>query len=122
MQSLAGEKLKTSAALLFYPQFWLAVSVSSLLFLLEQNKEVHVLFSSCEMECLLSVDCIQFTEGKLQATCEEGHTFHLSFSKMRKKPAAHSQLTIQGSMDEHKINKQKIISLLPTELDHNMSL
>lgn len=39
---------------LLCPQFWLATSVSSLLFLLEQNKEVHVLFWSCEMECLLS--------------------------------------------------------------------
>lgn len=65
VQSLAGEMLKTCAALVFCPPFWLGTSVRSLLFLLEQNKEVHVLFSSCEMECLLSVDCMQFTEGKL---------------------------------------------------------
>lgn len=65
VQSLAGEMLKTCAALGFCPPFWLATSVPSSLFLLEQNKEVHVLFSSCEMECLLSVDCMQLTEGKL---------------------------------------------------------
>ncbi len=40
VQSLAGEMLKTCAALMLCPQFWLAASVSSLLFLLEQNKEV----------------------------------------------------------------------------------
>lgn len=79
VQSLAGEMVKTCAAPMLCPQFWLATRVSSLLFLLEQNKEVHTLFSSCEMECLLSVDCMQFTEGKLWATCVKGHNSHLSF-------------------------------------------
>lgn len=66
------------------PRFWLAASFSSLLFLVEQNKEVHVLFSSCEMECLLSVDCTRFSEGKLRATCIEGHSF-LFFKKQANK-------------------------------------
>lgn len=44
VQSLAGEMLEARAALMLCPQFWLATSVSSSLFLLEQNKEVHVLF------------------------------------------------------------------------------
>lgn len=65
VQSLAGEMLKTCAALKLCPQFCLATGIWPWLFLLEQNKEVHALFSSCEMECLLSVDCMQFTEGKL---------------------------------------------------------
>lgn len=111
---LTGEILKTCAALILCPQLWLATNVVSLLFLLEQNKEVHALFSRCEMECLLSVDCMQFTEGKLRATCVKGHNSHLSFFKK----ALHSQCTIQSSMEAHKANKLKII---PTVLDHIVS-
>lgn len=65
------------------------------------------------------VDCMQFTEGKLQATCIKGHKFHL---KYQIKKAAHSQITIQGSTDEHKGNKLEFIILFPTVLDHNVSL
>lgn len=64
VQSLAGVE-QTCAALMLCPQFWPAIAVVSSLFLLEQNKEVYALFSRCEMECLLSVDCMQLTEGKL---------------------------------------------------------
>lgn len=113
MQSLAGEMLKTCAALMLCPQFWLATSVSSLLFLLEQNTEVLALFSSCEIECLLSVDCMQFIERKLQATCVKGLNSHLTF--LIKKPA-YTRLTIQGSMEAHYLNgnKQTSLSFLPT--------
>lgn len=41
-----------------------AARVWTVFFLLEQNKEAHALFTSCAMECLLSADCMQFTEGK----------------------------------------------------------
>lgn len=81
VQLLAGETLETCAALMLCPQSWLATSVASFLFLLEQNKEVDALFSRCEMECLLSVDCIQLTEGKLRTACVKGLNSHFSFWK-----------------------------------------
>lgn len=70
---------KICPALMLCPQFSLAISVVSLLFLLKQNKEVHTLFSRCEMGCLLSVDCTQFTEGKSGVTCVQEHVPRLSF-------------------------------------------
>lgn len=54
--------------LMLCPHVRLAITVEFLLFRLKQNKEVHARFSRCEMECLLSVDCTQFTEGKSGAT------------------------------------------------------
>lgn len=71
---------KICAALMLCPQSWLGISVASLLFLLEQNKEVRALFSRCEMECLLSVDCTQFIEGKSAVTyVKDWFSFELFF-------------------------------------------
>lgn len=81
---------------MLYPSFWQATSVPALFFLLEQNKEVHTLFSSCEMGCLLSFDCMQFTGGKLQVTYVKDTVLIWAFLK-----SENMQDTIQGSMEAH---------------------
>lgn len=57
--------LKSCAALTLCPLFSLTAGVLSLFFLPEQNKEVPVLFSTYETECLLLVDSMQFAVRKL---------------------------------------------------------
>lgn len=68
-------------------EIWMTAHVASSLFLLKQIKEVNALFSCCEMEWLLSVDCIQFTEGKTGLSCVKDPDCRLSFLKKKKKNA-----------------------------------
>lgn len=55
---------KIQFRILLWTQLERATQVWPVLLLHEQNKEARALFTSCAMECSLSADCMQFTEGK----------------------------------------------------------